>query len=111
MSQYEPLHHHQPQPTQAKHSTPPPQPDFYMPAMPPLELIHAIETLLHRYLRRRRFRQRYLPLLAHDDHMLDDMNHRRNDILWASRLPLKKDAEQALAERRAQRKAARGKLC
>ncbi|MGY6564509.1 MAG: hypothetical protein ACXIU5_07225 [Halomonadaceae bacterium] len=110
MSQYEPLHH-QPKPTQAKHSTPPPEPDFYMPAMPPLGLIHAIETRIHRYLRRRRFRQRYLPLLAHDDHMLDDMNHRRDDILWASHLPLEEDAEQALTERRAQRKAALGSLC
>lgn len=103
MSQYEPLHH-QPKPTQAKPSAAPPEPDFYMPAMPPLGLIHAIETLLQRYLLRRRFRQRYLPLLAHDDHMLDDMNHRRDDILWASRLPLKEDAEQALAERREKRK-------
>ncbi len=78
-----------------------------MPAMPPLGLIHAIETLLNRYLQRRRFRQRYLPLLCHDDHMLDDMNHRRDDILWASHLPLKADAEQALEQRREQRKAAR----
>ncbi|MCC5883893.1 MAG: hypothetical protein JJU25_14825 [Halomonas sp.] len=110
MSQYEPLHHHS-QPTDTKDSTPPPQPDFYMPAMPPLGLINAIETLLHRYLRRRRFRQRYLPLLAHDDHMLEDMNHRRDDIRWASSLPLKEDAEQALAQRREKYKVERGRNC
>jgi uncharacterized protein YjiS (DUF1127 family) len=108
MSQYEPLHH-QPKPTQAKHSTPPPKPDFYMPAMPPLGLLHAIETRLQRYLSRRRFRQRFLPLLAHDDHILDDMGHSRDDILWASRLPLKEDAGQALAQRRAKRQASRAK--
>ncbi|MCE8016550.1 hypothetical protein HOP62_10760 [Halomonas sp. MCCC 1A17488] len=103
MSQYEPLR--QPRTEFDKRPTPPPQPDFFMPAMPPLGLIHALETRWQEYRRRRRFRQRFLHLLAYDDHMLEDMGHSRDDILWASRLPLKEDAEQALEQRRAKRKA------
>lgn len=103
MSQYEPLR--RPQPTARKRPAPPPQPDFYMPAMPPLGLIHALETKWQDYLRRRRFRQRFLPLLAHDDHMLEDMGHCREDILWASHLPLKEDATEALMQRRTIRNA------
>lgn len=111
MTQYEPLR--QPHSTIERHATekrpaPPPRPDFFMPAMPPLGLIHTLETMWWEYRRRRQFRQRFLPLLAHDDHMLEDMNHRRDDILWASSLPLKEDAEQALAQRRTKRKAAQG---
>lgn len=83
---------------------PPPQPYFYMPAMPPLGLIYAIELWWWAYRRRRQFRQRFLPLLTHDDHILEDMGHHRDDILWAARLPLKVDALQALNERRAWRK-------
>jgi hypothetical protein len=104
MSQYEPLHRSQS--TAEKRPTPPPRPDIYMPAMPSLGLIHALETRWRHYLRRRQFRQRFLPLLAYDDHMLQDMGHCRDDILWASRLPLKEDADRALAQRRAMRKAA-----
>ncbi|MGQ4878604.1 hypothetical protein ACOJCM_08530 [Billgrantia sp. LNSP4103-1] len=107
MSQHEPLR--RPQPATRKRPDPPPQPDFYMPAMPPLRLIHALETKWQDYLRRRRFRQRFLPLLAYDDHMLEDMGHCRDDILWASRLPLREDAEQALMQRRSMRKAAQQK--
>jgi hypothetical protein len=106
MSQYEPLR--QPNSVADKRPTPPPQPDFFMPAMPPLGLIHKLETKWWEYRRRRQFRQRFLPLLAHDDHMLEDMNHCRDDILWASRLPLKEDAEQALERRRALPKARQG---
>lgn len=87
-----------------------------MPAMPPLGLIHMLETKWWEYQRRRQFRQRFLPLLdhddpmledlAHDDHLLEDLTHFRDDVRWASRLPLKEDAEQALEQRRAVRKAA-----
>ncbi|AMD01224.1 hypothetical protein [Halomonas chromatireducens] len=104
MSQYEPLR--QPNSVAEKRPIPPPKPDFFMPAMPPLGLIHKLETKWWEYRRRRQFRQRFMPLLAKDDHMLEDMNHRRDDILWASRLPLKEDAEQTLENRRASRKAA-----
>ncbi|QJQ95872.1 MULTISPECIES: hypothetical protein [Halomonadaceae] len=104
MCQHEPLR--PPTPADDKRPTPPPRPDFFMPAMPPLGLIHWLETKWWEYRRRRQFRRRFLPLLVHDDHKLDDMGHCRDDILWASRLPLKEDAEQALATRRAERKAA-----
>ncbi len=105
MSQYEPLR--RPPPIADKRPAQPTRPDFFMPAMPPLGLIHALETRWRDYLRRRQFRQRFLHLLAYDDHMLEDMGHYRDDIQWASRLPLMEDADQALAQRRAKRKAAR----
>ncbi|QOR37703.1 hypothetical protein HNO52_03615 [Billgrantia diversa] len=107
MSQYEPLR--QPRTDAAKRPAQPPRPDFFMPAMPPLGLIHALETKWWEYRRRQQFRQRFLHLLAYDDPMLEDMGHCRDDILWASRLPLKEDAEQALEQRRAAHKAARQK--
>ncbi|WP_104202890.1 hypothetical protein [Billgrantia saliphila] len=103
MSQYEPLHRIEPV---ERRDAPEPEPDFYMPAMPPLGLIRAIERWWQTYRFRRQFRRRFLHLLAYDDHMLEDMGHCRDDILWASRLPLKEDAEQALEQRRAIRKAA-----
>jgi len=83
-------------------------PDLYMPAMPPLGLIEAAEKHLRRWLanrkRRHTFRQRFLPLLAYDDAILDDMGHCRGDIQWAADLPLKKDAGEALLKRRIQRR-------
>lgn len=105
MSQYEPIRRPR---VVADKPAPPPAPDIYMPAMPPLELIAAVEHWWHVYRRRRQFRQRFLPLLAHDDHILEDMGHHRDDILWASRLPLKVDALKALEECRALRKAQQG---
>lgn len=90
-------------------------PDFYMPAMPPLGLIEAIEKRLRRALaerkRRRAFRQRFLPLLAYDDAILDDMGHCRDDIEWAAGLPLQEDATAALLKRRAQRRRQRRASC
>ncbi|PMR76562.1 hypothetical protein [Billgrantia endophytica] len=90
--------------TQEVASTPP-MPDLYMPAMPPLGFIALIEKWMKARLQRRRFNQRFLPLLAYDDHTLEDMGHDRKEILWASRLPLREDAAQALQQRRAQRRA------
>ncbi len=78
-------------------------PDFYMPGMPPMVLINALENWVRAVLCRRRFRQRFLHLLAYDDSILDDMGHNREDIEWASRLPLRKNAFKALQRRRAQR--------
>lgn len=105
MSKYETIR--RPQPVADK-PTPPPKLDFYMPAMPPLGLIAAVEHWWKVYRRRRQFRRRFLPLLAHDDRILDDMGHHRDDILWASCLPLKVDAFQALEESRVMRKAQQG---
>ncbi|WP_136069367.1 hypothetical protein [Modicisalibacter radicis] len=85
-------------------------PDFYLPAMPPLGLIEAVEKRVRRALadrkRRRAFRQRFLPLLAYDDAILDDMGHCRGDIEWATALPLKEDASEAILKRHRQRRRA-----
>lgn len=83
---------------------PPPQPDFYMPAMPPLGLIHALEHWWWAYRRRRRFLRHIQPLLAQDDAQLASRGHRRADLQWALRLPLKVDAQRALEERRTSRR-------
>ncbi len=95
-------------PTKTEPPHQPPIPDVFMPAMPPLGLINALETWVRtrvRDMRRRReFRQRFLPLLAYDDHILEDMGHCREEIEWAAHLPLKEDADQALLHRRARRR-------
>lgn len=83
---------------------PPPRPEFYMPAMPPLGLIHALEHWWWAYRRRRRFRRHVQPLLAQDDARLESRGHCRADLLWALRLPLKVDAQRALEERRTHRR-------
>lgn len=84
---------------QASQLAPPPKPPqlhFYMPAMPSMRLIRALDMGWWRYRRRRLFRCHILPLLAYDDHVLRDIGYRREDILWANQLPLKIDAIQAL---------------
>ncbi|MCG6658002.1 hypothetical protein HOP52_09575 [Halomonas campisalis] len=104
MSQYEPFHR-----AESAQDTPPPPPppparlDFYLPATPPLELIHALEHWWWAYRRRRRFRKSMLPLLEYDDAILEDLGYYRDDLLWALRLPLKEDALRALEARQAQR--------
>lgn len=77
----------------------PPQLQFYMPAMPPMGLIRAVDMRWWRYRRRRLFRRHILPLLAYDEQVLQDIGHCREDILWANQLPLKVDAIQALKAR------------
>lgn len=102
MNQYQPFQHQA-----LKHDKapePPPKLTLYMPATPPLGLIHAFELWWWRYKRRRQFRQYCLQLLTYDDHILEDMGHRRGDILWAMRLPLKVDALKALQDRQARHK-------
>lgn len=81
-----------------------PKPDLFMPAMPPLGLIDALENWVRAWVRRRQFRQRFLYLLDYDDHILEDMGHCREEIEWALGLPLREDAGQALLCRRAQRR-------
>ena len=80
-----------------------PLPDLYMPAMPPLGLIHAVERWVALYRRRRRFQRHVRPLLAQSDRILADMGCCRDDIVWALRLPLGVDAQQALLERQKRR--------
>ena len=77
----------------------PPQLHFCMPAMPSMRLIRAVDMGWWHFQRRRLFRRHILPLLAYDDHVLLDIGHCREDILWANQLPLKVDALQALKAR------------
>lgn len=102
MNQHQPFQH----PVSDDDNAPPSPPKLtlYMPATPPLGLIHVLELWWWRYRRRRQFRQYFAELLSHDDHILEDMGHRRSDILWASELPLKVDALKALQERQARYK-------
>ncbi|SDM26113.1 hypothetical protein SAMN05661010_03783 [Modicisalibacter muralis] len=93
-------------PRDAKQPTQPPMPDFYMPAMPPLKLINALENWVRSWVRRRQFRQRFLYLLDYDDHILADMGHCREEIEWALQLPLREDAIKALSCRRERRRQA-----
>ena len=77
----------------------PPQLHYYMPAMPPIRVIHALDMAWWHCRRRWLFRRHIVPLLAHDDQILRDIGHCREDILWASQLPLKVDAIHALEAR------------
>lgn len=81
----------------------PPQVDFYMPAMPSMRLIRALDMGWWRFRRRCLFRLHILPLLAYDDQVLLDIGHCREDILWANKLPLKIDAIHALEARQKKR--------
>lgn len=74
-----------------------------MPAMPSMRLIRALDMGWWHFQRRRLFRRHILPLLAYDDHVLLDIGHCREDILWANRLPLKVDALHALETRQEKR--------
>lgn len=86
----------------ASHLAPPPKPPqthFYMPAMPSMRLIRALDMGLWRCRRRWLFRRHILPLLDYEDQVLRDIGYCREDILWANQLPLKVDAIQALEAR------------
>ncbi|MDX1755712.1 MAG: hypothetical protein R3175_06615 [Marinobacter sp.] len=74
-------------------------PEFLMPAMPPLGLITALETRVRHWRNRRLLRR----LLEYEDFLLEDIGHRRSDLLRASRLPLRVDAVAKLIEWREQR--------
>ncbi|MES3675800.1 DUF1127 domain-containing protein [Halomonas elongata] len=83
-------------------------PSLYMPAMPPLGLIDALEGWIvdraRRWRRRREFRRQVANLLAHDDRILADLGLERDEIERVSRLPLKEDACRALLDRQADRR-------
>lgn len=77
-----------------------PFPDVYMPAMPPLGLITAIENWVRNWRRRRQL----VRLLKYDDFLLEDIGHHRADLEKASRLSLRVDAFRKLSEWREQRR-------
>ncbi|CBV43086.1 DUF1127 domain-containing protein [Halomonas elongata] len=83
-------------------------PSLYMPAMPPLGLIDALEGWIvdraRQWRRRREFRRQVANLLAHDDRILADLGLERDEIEQISRLPLKEDACRALLDRQADRR-------
>ncbi|MBW5799939.1 DUF1127 domain-containing protein [Halomonas elongata] len=83
-------------------------PSLYMPAMPPLGLIDALEGWIvdraRQWRRRREFRRQVANLLAHDDRILADLGLERDEIERVSRLPLKEDACRALLDRQADRR-------
>ncbi|MFN3880446.1 MAG: hypothetical protein ACK4L8_03345 [Nitrincola lacisaponensis] len=92
---------HRQQAVNPQPSDKPALPDFYMPAMPPLGLINAIEVWFKAWNRRRKL----LRLLDYDDHMLEDMGYTRDDLLWAARQPLKVDARLVLQQQREKQRA------
>lgn len=49
-------------------------------------------------------RRRIARLLDYDDHLLDDMGHRRADLLDALQLPVKADVEGFLQQRKNERR-------
>ena len=74
----------------------PPQPEFNMPAMPPLKLLAVLDFWRHIYFRRRHFRKLFEALTQETDQTLNDIGYCREDINWALSLPLKVDALKAL---------------
>lgn len=54
-----------------------PEPEFYMPAMPPIWLTEAISARIANWRRRRNI----LRLLKYDDRRLEDLGYRRVDLL------------------------------
>lgn len=81
-----------------------PYPDILMPTMPPLGLITAIENRLRNW----RHRRLLMRLLEYEDFLLADIGHQREDLVRASRLPLRENAIEKLAEWREQRRSSEG---
>lgn len=49
-------------------------------------------------------RRRIARLLDYDDHLLEDMGHRRSDLLEALTLPMREDAQALLQQRKDERR-------
>lgn len=78
----------------------PPELMFYMPATPSRKLLRALERGWWLCKRRWLFRHHIVPLLAHGKNVERAIGHKREDILWASQLPLTVDAIEALKARK-----------
>lgn len=76
-----------------------PVPDVYMPATWPVGLFETVTAWGRAWMRRRRF----LRTLDLDERILKDLGYSRDELYWASRLPLCQDAARALLERRRER--------
>jgi len=74
----------------------PAQPNILMPTMPPLKLRTLFELWTKMVLHRRHFKKLFVPLLQESDDFLDDIGYRKEEVLWALRLPMKIDASKAL---------------
>jgi len=64
--------------------------------MPPLKLRTLFELWTKMVLHRRHFKKLFVPLLQESDDFLDDIGYRKEEVLWALRLPMKIDASKAL---------------
>ena len=72
-----------------------PVPEFYMPAMPPVQLTEALDRRVRHWLQRRKFRR----LLKYDDKHLAVLGLSREDLVWAARQPMQADAFEVLQQR------------
>ncbi len=62
----------------------------------PGRVVAMIRTAIERRIQRTTDRQAFSHLLALDQHTLDDIGITRDDVLWASRLPLSINASHEL---------------
>lgn len=74
---------------------PAPVPEFFMPAMPPIQLTEALDRWIRHWLQRRKFRR----LLKYDDQHLAVLGLKREDLTWAADQPMNTDAFEALQQR------------
>lgn len=65
------------------------EPEFYMPAMPPIWLTEAISARIANWRQRRRIRR----LLKYDDRRLEDLGYRRVDLLIEAGLSFREKCE------------------
>lgn len=71
--------------------------------VPPLKLRTLFELWTKMVLHRRHFKKLFVPLLQESDDFLDDIGYRKEEVLWALRLPMKIDASKALEACRKER--------
>jgi uncharacterized protein YjiS (DUF1127 family) len=68
---------------------------FFSPSLPG-RVVAMIKTAIERRIQRTTDRQAFSHLLALDQHTLDDIGITRDDVFWASRLPLSINASHEL---------------
>lgn len=70
------------------------------------EFLGAVARDARRYRELRRDRAAFGNLMRLDDHLLDDIGVSREEVEWAARLPLARNAARALRERALRRRSA-----